>query len=94
MIIRETWGSNGCQFKNITCKVNTIQWDKISSNWSNGESNLPKDIKNWVVASNTDLLSVMESFSSPKKRVWVLREWFFSKIGQYLWFCSWESIFD
>ena len=28
----ETMGSNGCQFKYISCKVNTIQCDKISSN--------------------------------------------------------------
>ena len=39
-----------------------------------------QDIKNWIVASNIDLLSVMESFWSPKRRVWVMRESFLSNI--------------
>ena len=43
-------------------------------------SNLPEDIKNWLVASNIDLLSVIESFSSSKRRVWVMRESFLSSI--------------
>ena len=63
-----TWGSNCCQFKKISCKVNTIQWDKISSNGNNVESNLLEDIKNWIVASNIDLLSAIESLSPPKKK--------------------------
>ena len=33
-----------------------------------------------TVASSIDLLSGDESFSSPKRRVWILREPFFSKI--------------
>ena len=74
-----TWGSIGCQFKKISFKVNTIQWEKISSNENNGEFNLPEDIKNWIVASYIDLLSAMESLSPPKRRVWVMRESFFSK---------------
>ena len=80
VVIRETRGSDAGQFENISSKVNTVQWGKISSNYYNSESNLPEDIKNWIVASNIDLLSVMESFSSPKRRVWVLRESFLSNI--------------
>ena len=49
-------------------QTNTVQGDKTSSNWNNGESNLPQDIENWIVASNIDLLSVMESFSPQKRR--------------------------
>ena len=52
-------------------QVNTVQCDKKSSNLNNGESNSPKDIKNWIIVSNVDLLPVMESFSPPKRRVWI-----------------------
>ena len=61
-------------------QTNTVQSDKTSSNWNNGESDLPQDIENWILASNMDLLSVMESFSPPKRRAWVVRESFLSKI--------------
>ena len=35
-MIRETWAGNGCQFKYISYKVNTIPCDKISCNSNNG----------------------------------------------------------
>ena len=67
--------------------VNTVQCDKISSNHgllvlktTVSQILRHQDIKNQIVASNMDLLSVMESFSSPKRRLSVMRESFLSKI--------------
>ena len=57
-----------------------VQFDKISSNWKNGKPNIPEDTKNWIVTSNIDFLSVMESFLTPKRRVWVMTELFSSEI--------------
>ena len=34
---------------------------------NNNESDLPKDIENWIVASSTDFLSVHERFLMSKK---------------------------
>ena len=65
LVIQEIWCRDRCQFENISSKVNTVQYDKISI---------------WLVASNIDLLPVMESFSPPKEKVWVMRESFSSKI--------------
>ena len=66
--------------------VNTVQCDKISSNYgllviktTVSQILRYQDIKNQIVASNMDLLSVTESFSSPKRRLWFMRESFLSK---------------
>ena len=59
IIIRETWGSNSCQLKNISCQVNTVQHDTMSSNSNNGQSNQSEDIQNWIVALNIDYLRIL-----------------------------------
>ena len=70
---------DGLQTKKLAAM--SIQFSKvwICSNQNNGESNLPEDIKNWIFPSSTDLLSVEEGFSPPKRRVWIMRESFICK---------------